>query len=178
MVNMDTKSPLGELIESARKLADYSQQDVADRATTRGYRMSKQNVGRLVNDKPLASINAKHIKGIAAALGLSESRVAMAALASMGVDLGYAATPLRQAILDALEIDERTKRSLLAILSIDEQEVAGDGDDLAKKRAQQEAERLKAQELSQRDDTLTEVAHPTNTGTDLPPGESQGDDHA
>lgn len=127
MVDMDTKSPLGELIESARKLADYSQQDVADRATSRGYRMSKQNVGRLVNDKPLASIKANWIKGIAAALGLSESRVAAAALASMGVNLGKPETQLREAILDATEIDERTKRTLLAILDIEQKEGMGRG---------------------------------------------------
>lgn len=127
MVNMDTKSPLGELIESARKLADLSQQDVADKATNNGYEMSKQNVSRLVNDNPLISIKANSIKGVATALGLSEARVASAALESMGVNLGLAETHLRQSILDATEIDERTKRSLLAILDIDRKGDQTDG---------------------------------------------------
>lgn len=172
MVNMDTKSPLGELIESARKLPGYSQQEVANRATARGFEMSKQNVNRLVNQRPLKSINANHIKGIVAALGLSEVRVATAALDSMGVSLGYVATPLRQAILDAVEIDERTKRSLLAILDIDEEEVAGDGDDLAKKRAQLEEERRK---LSQERARLAKASLLPNPGLDQPSGESEGD---
>lgn len=117
---MATKSPLGQLINSARAPEKLSLQDIADRASKRGFEMSKQNVSRLANDYPLASVSGAQIRGLAQALGVSERRVAAAALAALGLSLADETTPLRQAILDADEVGERTKRILLTIIAEDD----------------------------------------------------------
>jgi transcriptional regulator with XRE-family HTH domain len=119
---MATKSPLGQLIHSARAPEKLSLQDIADRASKRGIEMSKQNVSRLANDYPLASVSGAQIRGLALALGISERRVAAAALAALGLKVADEATPLRQAILDADEVGERTKRILLTIIAEDTDE--------------------------------------------------------
>jgi hypothetical protein len=122
---MATKSPLGQLINSARAPEKLSLQDVADLATKRGFEMSKQNVSRLANDYPLASVSGAQIRGLALALGISERRVAAAALAALGLELAEETTPLRQAILDADDVGERTKRILLTIIAEDIEQSSG-----------------------------------------------------
>lgn len=117
MSPMATKSPLGKLIHTARAPEKLSLQDIADRATKRGLDMSKQTVSRLANEYPLGSISGSQIRGLAVALGISERRIAAAALAALGLELVDETTPLRQAILDADEVGERTKRILLTIIA-------------------------------------------------------------
>jgi hypothetical protein len=167
MCVMATKSPLGQLINSARAPEKLSLQDVADLATRRGFEMSKQNVSRLANDYPLASISGAQIRGLALALGISERRVAAAALAALGLELADESTPLRQAILDADDVGERTKRILLSIIADDEQPIAtvtalpGSGKSASTGK------------LSEVDDTLSEAALVTTPGVDQEPGETE-----
>lgn len=120
MPSVATKTPLGELIDRARTPEGLSMQDVADRANRHGFKMSKQNVSRLANDNPLGSISGDNIRGLAVALGVSERRIAAAALASMGINLHLDIAPVRQAVLDDDELGERTKRLLLAIVQEEE----------------------------------------------------------
>lgn len=116
---MDTRTPLARLIEAARAPEKLSYQDIADLSTRRGVKMSKSNVSRLLGDNPLASVSGDNIRGLALALGISERRVALAAMASLGVNVADEETPLRQAILDAAEVGPKTKQLLLLLISAD-----------------------------------------------------------
>jgi transcriptional regulator with XRE-family HTH domain len=164
---MATKSPLGQLINSARAPEKLSLQDIANRATNRGIDMSKQNVSRLANDYPLASISGAQIRGLSLALGISERRVAAAALAALGLELADETTPLRQAILDADDVGERTKRILLSIIADDDQPGATI---LALASSSKSAAQPK---VSDADDTLSEAALVTTPGVDQEPGETE-----
>lgn len=118
MDGMSKRGPLGDLIEEVRSLNGWSQQQVADRANKAlGERLlSKQNVSRLAAEYPLTSVTRKSIQALAAGLGVSPDRVALAAFQSMGfrppaVDLSPAEAIARDSSLSA-----DTRNALLAIL--------------------------------------------------------------
>lgn len=116
---MATRTALGNLIHTARAPENLSLQDIADRASRHGVKISKQTISRLASED-LDSINLDNIRGLAIGLGISERRVAAAALETMGVDLGVDEVPLRQAILDTDLVGESTKRNLLSIIENDQ----------------------------------------------------------
>ena len=114
---VDTIIELGTILNQVRNLNGWSCQNVADRATVRGYKLSKSNVSRLATESPLLSISATAIRGLSVALGVSEHRIAMAALSSMGIATNYEPPTAREAIIAAHDIPDAVKSMLLAMLN-------------------------------------------------------------
>ncbi|MEG9248047.1 hypothetical protein V6S67_08115 [Arthrobacter sp. Soc17.1.1.1] len=113
---MNSRHPLGDLIERVQEKNGWSDRDLADRAGRMNLEIAKSNFSRLKN-QPLNSIKGSLIKGLAEVLDISESRVAQAALASLGVDLGPADDSLDVAVRRSLDLSERDRRIINAVLT-------------------------------------------------------------
>lgn len=118
MDDMNKRGALGDLIATVCQANGWSYTDVANRAnrTLGDQVLSKQNISRLVNEYPLTSITRGAIRALAAGLGVSADRVALAAVQSMGfrppeLDMSPAEAIQRDASMSA-----DTKGALLAIL--------------------------------------------------------------
>lgn len=118
MEPMSRRGPLGDLIEEVRALNGWSQQQVADRANKAlGERvLSKQNVSRLTAEYPLTSVTRRAIQALAAGLGVSADRVALAAFQSMGFRPPAMDLTPAEAIARDPSLSTDTKGALLAIL--------------------------------------------------------------
>lgn len=124
---MSNRTPLGDLIYKVRTLADMSGEDVARRARSKGFGLTRSGVSELETQDGLPSITARKIKALAAGLQISEERVAIEAVRSLGVDIALHERPIRELINDSSEITPHTKRAVLAI--IDSEKKAGEGRD-------------------------------------------------
>jgi len=114
---MDTRSALGKLIDETRAPNDWSYEDLSRKARLAGFELSKSNIARLATQQPLVSISANAIGGLAAALGISERRVAIAAVQAMGVKLDLGEPTLVEAVYDESSLTDETKRILLNIIA-------------------------------------------------------------
>lgn len=116
MVDMNTRSPLRELYDQVAGANDWSTRDVERRIAERGMKLSKSRIGQIVNAWPLESVNASWVYALAAGLGVAPSRVAIAAVQSMGFQIaGDDLTPAEAIARDA-SLNDATKRALLSIL--------------------------------------------------------------
>lgn len=118
MDDMKKRGALGELVATVCTANDWSYSDVAARANRAVGEavLSKQNISRLVNEYPLKGVTRAAIHALAAGLGISPDRVALAAVQSMGfrppdVDMTPAEAIQRDPGLSA-----DTRSALLAIL--------------------------------------------------------------
>lgn len=113
---MNSRHPLGGLIERIQSKNDWSDRDLADRATRMKLEIAKSNFSRLKN-QPLVSIKGSLIKGLAQVLDVSEAVVAQAALASLGVTLDSEADSLDTAVRRSVDLTERDRRIVAAVLN-------------------------------------------------------------
>lgn len=84
-------------------------------AGMRGFNMTHSNFSRLKNDE-IVSIKGSIIKLLAEVLGLPETKVARAAMASMGVDLQIDEVAVDAAVRNSNEFSERDRRIITSVL--------------------------------------------------------------
>lgn len=119
MAAMKNRSPLRELFDEVTAANDWSQRDVEDRIALRfeGERgIGRSRVNQIINAMPLPSIKATAIRAIAAGLGISADRVAIAAVQSMGFRLASDDPSPAEAIRRDPSLSDETRRALLLIL--------------------------------------------------------------
>lgn len=118
MAGDTNRGPLGELITTICEANDWSYADVANRAikSLGPGAVSKQNVSRLANEYPLRSITRTAVQALAAGLGISPDRVALAAVQAMGFRPPVADLTPAEAISRDPGLSVDTKAALLAIL--------------------------------------------------------------
>jgi hypothetical protein len=80
--------------------------------------------------------------------------------------------PQRRVVIDTVRLFAQHQRELAELRAANETEVAGDGDDLAEKRAAAQRARRDAQEVSEPDETVIPAADRVNRDGDEPPGGS------
>lgn len=108
--------PLGKLIDEVQRRNGWSLRALQKRGEDLGlHRVSHANLGRLKGE-PLVSVKGSNIKELSAVLGVPESVVARAALASMGVTLPREAATPEEAVWADVTLSERDKRVVLAAL--------------------------------------------------------------
>lgn len=89
---------------------------LARRAQAHGHRLTKQQIGDIVN-KPIATIDAKRIHALAAALDVTPETVALAYLEAFGVRLSGVRQPgVEAAIRGDSRLSSDDKENLLALL--------------------------------------------------------------
>lgn len=109
-------SHLGALIEQQQRLNGYSYNDMVARATQRGEKLGKSNIGRVAaGDNP--SLSRATIYGLAAGLGVTAATVARAALADMGIILTEQDADAETAIRTDPTLPDGGRRLLLAMLT-------------------------------------------------------------
>ncbi|WP_341856381.1 hypothetical protein [Brachybacterium sp. GPGPB12] len=78
--------PLSQLIQSIEDGQGWTDREVSRRIAAAGHKMSHSYIGKLKNH-PIQSVNASMVQTLAIGLGIPETVVAEAALASMGVHI-------------------------------------------------------------------------------------------
>lgn len=81
---MNATHPLGQLIQSIEDGNGWTLRHIARRVEASGMSMSHTHLGNLKN-KPIQSVTSNMLEALSAGLGVPQSEVASAALASMGV---------------------------------------------------------------------------------------------
>lgn len=109
-------TPLQQLVDTVRAANGWSLRDVEKRAKDRGYPISKSRIDQLRLENPLANVSLANVYGLASGLGVSPTRVASAAIQSMGFNVAAADITPAEAIARDETLSEDTKGALLAIL--------------------------------------------------------------
>lgn len=112
---MNEMHPLGKLIQASQDRNGWSTRDLQRMAGMRGFNMTHSNFSRLKNDE-IVSIKGSIIKLLAEVLGLPETKVARAAMASMGVDLQIDEVAVDAAVRNSNEFSERDRRIITSVL--------------------------------------------------------------
>ena len=107
---------LGVLVDQVCDANGWSRRDLEKRARDRGYELSHQRISQMCTDNPLVGIQADKIHSLAAALSVSPVRIAVAALAAMGVPVTEMSITPAEAIMRDPGLSEDTKQALLSIL--------------------------------------------------------------
>lgn len=119
---MNDKHPLGQLIKTVQEARGWSERQLEEKAAGRPG-LGKSNISKIKNH-PLVSIKGVVIKGLAELLGVPESKVAAAALESMGVNLSTeAAATLEDSVRNEIDLSDKDRRILLAVLNEMKREV-------------------------------------------------------
>lgn len=123
---MNGKHALGRLIEKVQQENGWSDRDLADRAQSMNLELGKSNWSRLKN-QPVLTFKPSHITGLALVLNQTETTVATAALASMGIQLeGYQDGDVVAAVRNSSELSKRDKNVMLAVFRELAKEVSAD----------------------------------------------------
>ncbi|MFI8778272.1 hypothetical protein ACIGH6_14465 [Brachybacterium paraconglomeratum] len=122
--------PLSQLIQSIEDGRGWTDREVSRRIAAAGHKMSHSYIGKLKNH-PIQSVNASMVQTLAIGLGIPETVVAEAALASMGVHIdtsSSAGLDVAIATDEALtDRDKRLLRSLVKEMRTDGEERRDDG---------------------------------------------------
>jgi hypothetical protein len=114
-MTVNGKHALGRLIEKVQQDNGWSDRDLADRAQSMKLELGKSNWSRLKN-QPVLTFKPSHITGLALVLNQTETAVATAALASMGIELeGYQDGNVAAAVRNSSELSTRDKNVMLAV---------------------------------------------------------------
>lgn len=127
---MNATQTLGALIRDRQASTGWSLRDLSDRSPS-GAGLNKDRWGELRRDEA-KTFSGAQLRGIADALGISESIVGRAALATMGVTArdGNAAR-VEDAVRTDNELSEHDRRILLAVLREMRMERGGNADSTA-----------------------------------------------
>lgn len=112
---MNNTHPLGQLVDQVEAANGWSDVDVAQRATSAGYPMSKSNISRIRNE-PVKSVIPAQVRGLAAGLGISQSQVALTSLTSAGIHVAQEPNSVEDAVRRDLMLSEADKKTLLTVL--------------------------------------------------------------
>lgn len=113
MVDMKKPNAIGELVNAVCDANGWSRNDVVRRSKD-GF--SKSRLGQLCSDYPLSGIQGDMINALALALGVTPSRVAVAAIGAMGYHVPTVDITPAEAIQQDETLSDDTKRALLSIL--------------------------------------------------------------
>ena len=117
--------PLSQLIQSIEDGRGWTDREVSRRIAAAGHKMSHSYIGKLKNH-PIQSVNASMVQTLAIGLGIPETVVAEAALASMGVHIDTSRSAgLDVAIATDEALTDRDKRLLRSLVK----EMRTDGED-------------------------------------------------
>jgi hypothetical protein len=125
MVAMNKPNAIGELVNAVCEANGWSRNDVITRANRKGGALTKSRFGQLCSEDPLPGIQADKITDIALGLGVSPSRVAVAAIRAMGYNVPTSDLTPAEAIRQDETLSEDTKTALLSILRAASGEVRG-----------------------------------------------------
>lgn len=115
MIHVNTH-PLSRLIQSVEDGQGWTDREVSRRISAAGHSMSHSYIGKLRN-KPIQSVTASMVQALAIGLGLPETVVAEAALASMGVHIDTSRSAgLDVAIATEEDLTDRDKRLLRSLV--------------------------------------------------------------
>lgn len=107
--------PVAVLIESVKAVEECSDVDLAARAASHGFTISKSRIAQIRN-QPVKSVSPDNIATLAAALNVPPRRVIKAYLQAMGFDLDLS---IETSVEDAIRADTRLssddKETLLAL---------------------------------------------------------------
>jgi hypothetical protein len=95
---------------------DWSLRDIEARIERAGGSLKRSRIHQLVNANPLESIKTDVILDLAAGLGVSPDRVAVAAIQSMGFRVSVDDMTPAEAIMRDDRLSRDTREALLAIL--------------------------------------------------------------
>lgn len=84
MTAMSKTHAVAKLIDAVKAANDWSDTDVVDNASRRGYPMSKSNISRM-RTKPIKSMSGDQVRALAAGLDVSTRQVVVAFLTAMGL---------------------------------------------------------------------------------------------
>lgn len=108
--------PLSRLIQSVEDGQGWTDREVSRRIAAAGHSMSHSYIGKLKNH-PIQSVTASMVQALATGLGLPETVVAEAALASMGVHIDTSnSAGLDVAIAAEEDLTDRDKRLLRSLV--------------------------------------------------------------
>lgn len=107
---------LGVLVDQICDANGWSRREVADRAKAAGHELSHQRISQMCGDDPLPGIQGDKIHALAVGLRTSPVRIALAAMAAMGVPVSNEDISPAEAIMRDPHLSEDTKQALLAIL--------------------------------------------------------------
>ncbi|WP_270409549.1 hypothetical protein [Brachybacterium paraconglomeratum] len=108
--------PLSQLIQSIEDGQGWTDREVSRRIAAAGHKMSHSYIGKLKNH-PIQSVNASMVQTLAIGLGIPETVVAEAALASMGVHIDTSRSAgLDVAIATDEALTDRDKRLLRSLV--------------------------------------------------------------
>jgi len=108
--------PLSRLIQSVEDGQGWTDREVSRRISAAGHSMSHSYIGKLKN-KPIQSVNASMVQILAIGLGIPETVIAEAALASMGVHIDTSSSAgLDVAIATEEALTDRDKRLLRSLV--------------------------------------------------------------
>lgn len=123
---MNEIHPLGELLQEVMDRNGWSLRALSSRADSLGFKMSHSNFGRL-KDEPVSSMKGETIKMLARVLKVSETRVASAVLASMGITPG--SDDDQRGLVDFVrtssEVSARDQRILLSVIDAMREDESG-----------------------------------------------------
>lgn len=138
---MNEIHPLGSLIQEALDRNGWSLRHLSKRAADAGSPMSHTNLGR-IKDEPVISIKADTIRLLAKILNVSESRVAQAALDSMGISHAGTQDPsIEDVVRTSTEISAYDQQLLTAMLAIMRSNKGESNDDQEQPEANPSGER-------------------------------------
>lgn len=115
---MEIGHALAQLIDAVKAANSWSDPDLVENAHARGYELTKSNISRYRNERPLISIKGDTIKALAAALGVTDAQVAAAAVESMGISLPRYQDPcIEQSVRLDPGLSKRDQDLLLVLVS-------------------------------------------------------------
>lgn len=116
VVKKDEQNQLGVLVDQVCEANGWSRRDLSRRAEERGHTLSQQNVSKVCTAKPLTNLSANVLFALAAALSITPTRVATAAVEAMGIPASQADLTTAEAIHGDPSLSVDTKAALLSIL--------------------------------------------------------------
>lgn len=142
---MNAPHPLSRLIQSVEDGQGWTDRELSRRIGVAGHQMSHSYIGKLKNH-PIQSVTASMVQALATGLGVPETVVAAAALASMGVHIDTSSSAGLDVAIASEEsltdYDKRLLRSLVKEMRTDgEQRSDGLPGDSSSSRVQDQPER-------------------------------------
>lgn len=110
-MDMNHRHPLAKLIDEARILNGWSDQDIVNRAMTAGHKLSKANISRVRNSDVVA-VNISFVNALSAGMGIPRVLIARAALAAAGIVIGVDNVTIEDAISRDLTLTLENKDTL------------------------------------------------------------------
>lgn len=116
MIEIGTE--LATLIDQVKVANGWTDPDLVRNAARHGHELTKSNISRYRNERPLISIKGEIVLALAAGLDTSPSRIAEAAIRSMGIPMAQPeSVSAESAIGGDISLSTRDREILLSTLA-------------------------------------------------------------